>query len=87
MSGCFVSLAPYATVGIEANSAYQVIVPASGMWRDLLGSVARGAFAVTSACEDPAAALRWVDYLYTQEGGILATAGVEGEDYVTGEAG
>ena len=87
VSGCFVSLAPYATVGIEANSAYQVIVPASGVWRDLLGCVARGAFAVTSACEDPAAALRWVDYLYTEEGGILATAGVEDEDYVTGEAG
>lgn len=86
-SGCLLTLAPYATVGIEANGDYEVVVPSSGVWRDLLGSVARGAFAITSACEDPAAALRWVDYLYTQEGGILSAVGVEGEDYVTGEAG
>lgn len=86
-SGCVVTLAPYASVGIDANMDYEVIVPATGVWRDMIGPVARGAFAITSACEDPAAALRWVDALYTEEGGILAAAGVEGEDYVTGEAG
>lgn len=86
-SGCIVTLAPYASVGIDANMDYEVIVPATGLWRDMIGSVARGAFAVTSACEDPAAALRWVDYLYSEAGGILAAAGVEDEDYVTGEAG
>lgn len=40
-----------------------------------------GCFAVTSSCEDPAAALRWVDALYGEEGALLAYAGIEGEDY------
>ena len=36
---------------------------------------------MTSACGDPAAALRWVDALYGEEGALLGYAGVEGEDY------
>ena len=51
-------------------------------WRDLLGEVWTGCFAVSSSCEDPAAALRWVDALYSEDGALLAYAGVEGEDYV-----
>ena len=49
--------------------------------------MARGTFAITSACEDPAALLRWVDTLYTQEGAIEAMVGVAREDYVVDEEG
>ncbi len=51
------------------------------VYRDLIGQVTRGTFAITSACEDPAALLRWVDILYTEEGAIEAMAGEEGVNY------
>ena len=43
--------------------------------RDLLGEVWTGCFAGSSSCEDPAAALRWVDALYSEDGALLAFAG------------
>ena len=57
------------------------------VWRDLLGEVWTGCFAVTSRCKDPAAALKWVDALYSEEGALLAYAGLEGEDYTFGSNG
>lgn len=51
------------------------------VYRDLTGDVIRGTFAITSACKDPAAMLRWVDFLYTEEGFMLAEAGMAGEEY------
>jgi hypothetical protein len=45
------------------------------IYRDLTGDIIRGTFAITSACADPAALLRWVDVLYTEEGAIEAMAG------------
>ncbi|MEG1514966.1 MAG: extracellular solute-binding protein [Clostridia bacterium] len=40
-----------------------------------------GAFAITSQCKNPEAMIRWADYLYSEEGTILAWAGVEGKTY------
>ena len=51
------------------------------IYRDLTGDIIRGTFAITSACKDPAALVEWVDYLYTEEGFILAEAGMEGEEF------
>jgi len=51
------------------------------VYRDLTGDVIRGTFAITSACKDPAALLRWVDFLYTEEGFILSEAGMEGVEF------
>lgn len=69
----------------EAMSAYRVLMPMTyegkAEYRDLLGNVVRGTFAITSACKDPAAMMRWVDYLYSREGELLAQAGMEGEEY------
>ena len=42
---------------------------------------ASGAFAITSACEYPEVAMRWVDYMYSEEGSILADYGIEGISY------
>ena len=50
-------------------------------YRDLTGDVIRGTFAITSACENPAALLKWVDGLYTEEGFILAEAGMQGVEF------
>ena len=79
-------MTPYTHVPSAAAADYDALLmpDASGAtrWRDLLGEVWTGCFAVSSSCEDPAAALRWVDALYGEDGALLAYAGVEGEDYV-----
>lgn len=38
-----------------------------------------GLFAITNKCEYPEAAMRWVDYFYTDEGAIFLTQGLEGD--------
>jgi ABC-type sugar transport system, periplasmic component len=68
-------------------------VPAEGwiegaVWptmRSHLHSV--GAFVVTSKCENVEAALRWVDYFYTDEGVTFYHYGIEGQTYVKNEDG
>ena len=84
-SGLLVSMTPYTQIPVEAVSQYEaLLIPGpdgSVRWRDFLGGVWTGCFAVTSACEDPAEALRWVDALYGEAGGLLAYGGVEGKDY------
>jgi len=84
-SGLMVSVSPYTHVPIDYMTQYEaLLMPGPDgeiVWRDLLGNVWTGAFAVTSTCEDPASALAWVDALYSEEGALLAYAGVEGEDY------
>ncbi|WZL78573.1 extracellular solute-binding protein [Eubacteriales bacterium mix99] len=46
------------------------------------GSVgARGAFVITDKCKYPEAAVRWIDYFYSEEGGKLPFLGVEGKSY------
>lgn len=52
------------------------------VYRDLCGGeVVRGTFAITSACEDPATLLLWVDFLYTEEGAVRAMVGEKDKDY------
>lgn len=46
-----------------------------------------GKFAVTRECEDPAVAVRWIDYFYSEEGTLRATCGVEGRDWRWAEEG
>ncbi len=47
----------------------------------------RGAFAITKKNQYPAESIRWVDELYSEEGGIMATAGVKDVDYKFNEDG
>ena len=44
-------------------------------------------FTITSSCEHPEVALRWLDYLFSEEGALLANYGVEGETYTLDEDG
>ena len=57
------------------------------VYRDLVGNIVRGTFAITSACEDPAALLRWVDVLYSEEGAIEAMVGEQDVNYYFREDG
>ena len=85
VSGLLVSMTPFTQVDADDVTDYEVLLMPGPdgeiVWRDLLGCVWTGCYAVTSACGDPAAALRWVDALYGEEGALLGYAGVEGEDY------
>ncbi len=85
VSGLLVSMTPFTQVDADDVTDYEaLLMPGPDgeiVWRDLLGCVWTGCYAVTSACGDPAAALRWVDALYGEEGALLGYAGVEGEDY------
>ena len=69
----------------EMAGDYALLMPLTSegtqVYRSLLGEVRRGAFAVTSACRDIPAVLRWVDYLYTEDGCFLARSGLQGHEY------
>lgn len=80
----FFAPTPLYLLPIAQCSNYVVLEPlmtqeGTQIYRDLNGQIARGTFAITSACTDPAALLRWVDVLYTEEGAIEAMAGKEGD--------
>ena len=90
-SGMMLTMTPYTHVPMDAIMDYEpLLIPGPDgalRWRDLLGEIWTGCFAVTSRCEDVAGALRWADALYGEAGALLAFAGVEGEDYTFGSDG
>lgn len=86
VSGAILSLTPYSQVEADKVTQYGLILPESGTWRDLLGEVWGGTFAITKGCEDVESALAWVDALYA-DNATLAYAGVEGVDYTMSENG
>lgn len=57
-----------------------------GLAHDLVEGVSAGS-CITTTCEDVETLARWLDYLYTEEGQLLANYGVEGEgfEYVDGK--
>ena len=65
---------------------YEIMMPLSfdgqQVYRDFAGPLLRGAFAITSHCREPEKMLQWVDFLYSQEGAILASIGQEDADYL-----
>ena len=83
--GLMLSVTPYTHLDAKAVTDYVPLLLAgpdgTTRWRDLLGAVWTGCFAVTSRCEDPAQALAWADALYSEEGAILGYAGVQDEDF------
>ena len=52
------------------------------VYRSFAGNVPTGTFAVTSACDNIAEVLTWVDQFYTEEVAILGTAGLVNVDYM-----
>ena len=89
--GVFFGPNPLTLLPYETASQYALLPPlayeGSRMYRELAGPVAGGAFAVTSACADPAALLRWVDVLYSEAGAVEAMAGKADTDYIVNAAG
>ena len=89
--GAMFAPTPMNLVTYDMGESYTLLDPlvyeGKQVYRDLFGQITRGAFAITSACADPAALLRWVDVLYTEEGAIEAMVGILGEDYIMDETG
>ncbi|MHC1785879.1 MAG: hypothetical protein AB9880_02275 [Christensenellales bacterium] len=77
---------PASLLPLEWLPYYAVVPPLTYQDKQVYRSIAPralpGTFAITSACQDPARMLNWVDYLYSPEGAILASAGQEGVDYL-----
>ncbi len=57
------------------------------IYRDFVGPITRGTFAITTNCSEPEKLLQWVDYLYSEEGATLAMAGEKGVDYTVNAQG
>ena len=54
-------------------------------WQHWTEDVKTKAIAITSACKDVESAMKWSDYVYSDEGNILHTFGVEGDTYTVEE--
>ena len=81
-----VFFAPFWVAGEERNAEYTWLVPPlmgpeGQQFYESESVVRRGRGAITSACDYPEAMVRWFDFGYSEEGGMLAWMGVEGEDY------
>ncbi len=70
--GAIIGPTPLTMVPASALNDYDLMFPlvsdSGKIFRSFPGPLTRGTFALTSACSDPAAMLRWVDYLYGSEG-------------------
>ncbi len=82
--GAFYHLAAYTVVGNEFADEYLMIEPFEGTSgvkpvMSVSGTYYPNTFIITSACENPAAAIRWVDHLYSDEGFFLVTYGRDGD--------
>ena len=89
--GVLLSNSPLTVVPSAAIAQYSVLSPlvweGKQVYRDLLGPVTRGTFAITRACGAPEKLVTWVNSLYTHEGSLLIQVGQEGEDYFWTEDG
>ena len=89
--GMFLSYSPLTVVPSAHMSRYRILMPLSyqgeQVYRDWLGDVVRGTFAVTTACREPEKLVSWVNFLYTEEGMRLALYGEEKTDWFWNEDG
>ena len=89
--GVFLSNSPLSVVPAAALDQYAALEPleyeGARVYRDLLGPLTRGTFALTRACKNPERMITWVNWLYTEEGSILMQAGREGTEYFWTEDG
>src|SRR5690606_32230719 len=67
----------------EDNFKHPAMAPLTSEWSPepiytLSNPTRRGTFSITDKNPHPEATIRWVDYLYTLEGGALVNSGLEG---------
>lgn len=78
---------PYSDVFVNVEDQFIGYEPLVGPYGDQLwtdagtGITAKGAFALSSTCQYPEAAIRMVDYFYSDEGSVFYRYGIEGETF------
>ncbi len=83
--GLFADWFPYFMLGTpEGGTENPMMKPITSELVDeptipMSSGISVGAFAITDKAEHPEAAIRWVDYLFSEEGNILLNVGAEGE--------
>ncbi len=74
-------------IGKRGNEAFEGLTEAlkgpygHQLWAKRGNIGARGAFVITDKCKYPEAAVRWIDYFYTEEGARFLFLGIEGKTY------
>ena len=96
MFGSFPSAYQIYNGDTDLYKEYEILPPLAGDGVDpqtpnysLTRDVIRGNFVITSAAEDPALILRWLDYFYSEEGAMFRTGreGIEWKKAEDGEIG
>lgn len=67
------------TTGLDAD--YIILTPFQKGTYPITTGFTVGTLAITDKCKSPEIVVKWADQFYSEEGGILATMGVEGETY------
>lgn len=82
---------PYSDVFINVEDQFEGFEPLKGpygdqIWSDAMtGVITKGAYAVSSTCKYPEAAIRLADYFYSDEGSVFCRYGVEGKTFTYDE--
>lgn len=83
---------PYSDVFQAVEDQYTALIPIKGPNGDQFITDAKtgvdvGAFSLSATCKNPEAAIRWVDYFYSEEGSLFLRYGREGETFYYDETG
>ncbi len=84
--GAFASGGAFQVVGNDLDKDYSILPPLVSDVNSTAFSVrgnylTKGTFAITSSNQHPEATIRWVDYLYSLDGALLAAQGLEGKQF------
>lgn len=85
--GAFFDSSPALTVGNERYMDYIALTPFQEGTFPISTGITAASLSITDACERPDVLIAWADQFYSEEGGILAIMGVEGETYEVNEDG
>lgn len=80
--GSFFDAGAFLTVGRDRDKDYKILTPfEENSNYPLKSGITPGALVITDKCENPETIIAWADQLYTEEGGITATLGIEGKTW------
>lgn len=84
--GVFAAGGPFQVVGNNLDKDYGILPPLASQVNTTpfavrTNNMTKGTFAITKSNKSPEATIRWVDYLYSAEGALLAAQGIEGKHY------
>lgn len=79
--GSFFDAGAFLTVGRDNDDDYIGLTPFAPEKFPLNTGITPGTLVLTDACENPEIVIAFFDQFYSEEGGILALMGIEGETY------